>query len=96
MIENFCFLTEANYPNYVKRVKEFSIKRFLEMGLNIPFYISTNLKEEFSEYENHPLIRVFDVNDLRKDREKSFDFEQFELQKLGWSRGISSHQMENK
>jgi hypothetical protein len=68
---NICFLTEANYPNYVKRVKEYNIKRFLELGLDIPFYISTNLKEEFSEYDNHPLIRVFDIEDLRKDNEKS-------------------------
>ena len=66
-----CFLTEANYPNYVKRVKDYNIKRFLELGLDIPFYISTNLKEEFSEYENHPLIKVFDIEDLRKDNEKS-------------------------
>lgn len=71
MIDKFCFLSEANYPNYVKRIKEFNIKRFLELDLNIPFYITTNLKEEFKEYDNHPLIRVFDINDLRSYNSKS-------------------------
>ena len=71
MIDKFCFLSEANYPNYVKRIKEFNIKRFLELDLNVPFYITTNLKEEFKEYDNHPLIRIFDINDLRSYNSKS-------------------------
>jgi hypothetical protein len=71
MIENFCFLSEANYLNYVRRFKEFNLKRYLELNLNIPYYITTNLKEEFSEYENHPLIRVFDINELRKNNTDS-------------------------
>jgi hypothetical protein len=66
-----CFLSEANYSNYAKRIKEFNIKKYLELGLDIPFYISTNVIEEFKEYENHPLIRVFDINELRKDNSNS-------------------------
>jgi hypothetical protein len=71
MVEQFCFLSEVNYPNYVRRFKEFNLKRYLELDLNIPYYITTNLKEEFSEYENHPLIRVFDINELRKNNKNS-------------------------
>ncbi len=62
-----CFLSEANYSNYAKRVKDFNIKKYLELELDIPFYISTNVIGEFKEYENHPLIRVFDINELRKN-----------------------------
>lgn len=75
MIDKFCFLSEANYPNYVKRFKEFNLKRFLELNLNIPYYVTTNLKEEFSEYENHPLIRVFDINELRENNSNSINNE---------------------
>jgi hypothetical protein len=70
-----CFLSEANYSNYAKRVKDFNIKRYLELGLDIPFYISTNVIDEFKEYENHPLIRVFDVNELRKNNTNSIENE---------------------
>lgn len=67
-----CFATEANYLNYTKRVKKYNIERFLRLGLeNVPFYISTNLKKEFQEYESHELIKVFDINELRKDNVKS-------------------------
>ena len=71
MTEHFCFLSEVNYPNYVRRFKEFNLKRYLELNLDIPYYITTNLKKEFSEYENHPLIKVFDINDLRKNNKNS-------------------------
>lgn len=67
----FCFLSEANYLNYTKRLKEFNIKRYLELGLDIPFYISTNMKSEFKEYEDNPLIKVFDIDELRIDNHNS-------------------------
>lgn len=66
-----CFLSEANYPNYAKRIKEFNIKKFLELELDMPFYISTNVIDEFKEYEGHPLIKVFDINELRKNNSNS-------------------------
>lgn len=71
----FCFLTEANYPNYTHRVKEFSIKRYLELDLDIPYYISTNRKQDFEEFNNHPLVKVFDIDDLRKENAKSLQNE---------------------
>jgi len=66
-----CFLSEANYPNYTKRIKQFSIPRFLELGIDIPFYISTNYINDFKEYENHPYIKVFNIEKLRENNEKS-------------------------
>jgi len=67
MIDKFCFLTECNYLNYVNRFKEFNLKRYLELNLEIPFYISTNLPELFSEYKDNPNIKVFNIEDLRKE-----------------------------
>lgn len=71
-----CFATEANYLNYTNRVKKYNIDRFLRLGLeNVPFYISTNLKKEFQEYESHSSVRVFDVNELRINDIKSQTYE---------------------
>lgn len=75
MINNYCLLSEANYPNYIKRIKDYSIPRFLETNLQIPFYISTNNKSLFGEYNNHPLLRIYDIEDLRKDNNKSQNYE---------------------
>lgn len=69
--KNFCFVSEANYPNYINRIKSYNLPRYLELDLSIPFYISTNDISQFTEYENHPLIRVFDINEIRKDNPKS-------------------------
>jgi hypothetical protein len=75
MIKKFCFLSEANYPNYTKRLKDYNLKRYLEMNLEIPFYISTNRPEDFEEFINHPTIKVFDINELRKNNELSNYYE---------------------
>lgn len=66
MIEKLCFVAECMYPNYVNRFKNYNLKRYLELDLNIPYYVQTNMVEEFSDYKNHPYIRVYDVNELRK------------------------------
>jgi hypothetical protein len=71
MLQNYCFLSEANYPNYVNRFKEFNLKKYLELNLEIPYYISTNLPELFEEYKNHQYIKVFNINDLRRGNTKS-------------------------
>lgn len=71
MFDKFCFLSEAHYPNYTRRLKEFNLKRYLELGLDIPFYISTNRPEDFKEYVDNPNIRVFDIEDLRKNNPES-------------------------
>jgi hypothetical protein len=70
---NYCFVSEANYPNYVDRVKKYTIKRYLELNIDIPYYISTNLKDEFKEFENHPFIKIFDINELRNHESLQYE-----------------------
>jgi hypothetical protein len=63
-----CFATEVTYPNYVNRIKTTSLKSFLEKGLDkfeISYYISTNLPNNFNEYNNNDSIKVFDIEELR-------------------------------
>lgn len=83
MSPKFCFLSEANYPNYVKRIKEFNIKKFLELELEIPFYISTNMKDSFNEYVDHPYIKVFDINELRSKNSNSLSYEKLPQDPIG-------------
>jgi hypothetical protein len=73
-----CFTTEVTYPNYVNRIKLSSLKDFLDKKLydfDISYYISTNIPNEFSEYESNDFIKVFDVEDLRKNNLKSIELE---------------------
>jgi hypothetical protein len=73
-----CFATEVTYPNYVNRIKLSSLKDFLDKKLydfGISYYISTNIPNEFSEYHSNDFIKVFDVEDLRKNNNKSKELE---------------------
>lgn len=75
-----CFATEVTYPNYVNRIKNSSLQWFLEKGMDkkdISYYISTNLPNEFSEYQNNDKIKVFDIEDLRKNHPISKEYELF-------------------
>jgi hypothetical protein len=73
-----CFATEVTYPNYVNRIKISSLKDFLNKKLHnfeISYYISTNIPNEFSEYSSNNFIKVFDVEDLRKNNIESKELE---------------------
>lgn len=73
-----CFATEVTYPNYVNRIKNSSLKCFLDKKLDeldIYYYISTNLPNNFTEYESNEKIKIFDVNKLREDNYESNKFE---------------------
>ena len=74
-MNKFCLLSEANYPNYAKRIQKYSIPKFLDLNLDIPFYISTNCISLFDDYKNHRLIKVFDIEDLRKNNHNSQKYE---------------------
>lgn len=74
-MNKFCLVSEANYPNYINRIQKYSIPKFLQLNLNIPFYISTNNIKLFDQYKDHPLIRTFDIEDLRKNNNKSQKYE---------------------
>jgi len=73
-----CFATEVTYPNYVNRIKLSSLKDFLDKKLyeyGISYYISTNIPNDFHEYDSNEHVKVFDVEYLRKDHFKSKEFE---------------------
>jgi hypothetical protein len=73
-----CFATEVTYPNYVKRIKLSSLKDFLDKKLSdyeIYYYISTNITSEFDKYSSNEYIKIFDVDELRKDNIKSQELE---------------------
>jgi hypothetical protein len=59
MLEKFWVTTEINYPNHVNKLKQFSLKKFLELNLKNSFFFSTNYLDMFSKYKNHPRIKVF-------------------------------------
>ena len=73
-----CFATEVTYPNYVNRIKSTSLNSFFEKGLDkvgLSYYISTNLPKNFTEYDSIDAVKVFDVEELRKDRPISIKHE---------------------
>lgn len=75
-----CFVTEVTYPNYIKRIKESSLKDFIDFGLSeygIHYYISTNDTTAFYEFNETPFIHVYHIDDLRKDKIKSIKYEIF-------------------
>lgn len=81
-----CFATEVTYPNYVNRIKKSSLHCFLEKKLDeigIFYYISTNLPNDFNEYENNEYIKVFEIDELRKNNIESKEYELFPENPIG-------------
>lgn len=75
-----CFATEVTYPNYVNRIKQSSLRCYIEKNLKnfgVSYYISTNLPNSFEEYEDDEFIKVFDIDDLRKNNPQSKEYELF-------------------
>lgn len=75
-----CFATEVTYDNYVNRIKQSSLKDYLNSGLSahdVHYYISTNRINCFKEYIDHSHIHVFDIEKLRASRPKSQALEIF-------------------
>jgi len=76
-MNKICFVLDTHYPNYTKRLKETSLKSFINLdlqNLGIHFFISTNRTKDFDEYKSDS-IHIFDINELRKDYEVSLEFE---------------------
>lgn len=60
---------DTHYPNYTKRLKETSLKNFLDLRLfehDIHFFISTNRPQDFIDYQSE-FVHIYDINELRKD-----------------------------
>lgn len=72
-----CFVLDTHYKNYTDRLKKTTLQSYIDLKLNqfgIDFLISTNLPKEFENYVNDN-IKVFDIEDLRKDYLVSQTFE---------------------
>jgi len=73
-----CFATEVTYENYVHRIKQSSLKDYLELKLyesGIHYYIATNMPNAFVDYKNNSYVHVFDLDELRHHRPKSIQLE---------------------
>ena len=73
-----CFASDVHYPNYTKRIQEATLKCFLETELykyDIHYYISTNRPKDLEHHNNVNNVKVFDINELRKNNKNSLDFE---------------------
>ena len=73
-----CFASDVHYPNYTKRIQESSLKGFLEYKLyeyDIHYYISTNRPDDLLHLNNENNIKIFDINELRKNDENSLKYE---------------------
>lgn len=72
------FATEVTYHNYCNRLKLSILKHYIDSSLSdfgIKYHISTNIPEEFVEYSDNPNINVYHIDDLRKNTEDSFLYE---------------------
>lgn len=80
MKNKICFATEVTYPNYVNRIKNSSLRWFLEKEmdkLDISYYVSTNLPNDFEEFGANDKIKVFDIEVLRNNHSISKQYELF-------------------
>jgi hypothetical protein len=68
--QKFCFATEVTYPNYTKRVKLNILSDFFKFELDkkgFVYFIATNRPQDFEEYKDHASVKIFHIEDLRKD-----------------------------
>lgn len=68
---------DSHYPNYVKRLKENILNSFLELKLSnygFGLLISTNSPQYFGGLTDEN-IKIFDINELRKDFPVSLEYE---------------------
>lgn len=77
-MNKICLVFDCHYPNYTKRLSENILKSFIEYKLDehgFGLLISTNRPSDFDGYENEK-IKIFDIDELRKNYPVSVEFEQ--------------------
>jgi GR25 family glycosyltransferase involved in LPS biosynthesis len=81
-----CFATEVTYTNYTNRIKNSSLKCFLDQNLDefeIFYYISTNLPDDLENYNNVRNVKIFDIDKLRENNFESKSYELFPENPIG-------------
>lgn len=75
--ESICISVEANYENYVNRLKSGLLKDLIGIDFlsnKFCLVVTTNMPQEFSEYTNNPRVNIFDINDVRSNMSKSLEY----------------------
>lgn len=75
MMNKICFVLDTHYPNYTNRLKQTSLKDYLECGLNemgVGFVITTNRPYDFEEYKQKN-IYVYDINQIRNETSLKYE-----------------------
>jgi hypothetical protein len=73
-----CFASDVHYPNYTKRIQESALKCFLDTELynyDIHYYVSTNRPKDLENHNNKNNVKIFDIDELRKNNYKSIQYE---------------------
>jgi len=81
-----CFACDVHYSNYTKRIQESSLKSFLDFKLyeyDIHYYVSTNRPDDLSHLDGVNNVKIFDINELRKDNLKSIKYELLPINPVG-------------
>ena len=68
-MNKICLISDSHYPNYTKRLKSNMLSLYENFGLGdlgIGFLISTNRPQDFNE-NYHENVKIFDIDELRKD-----------------------------
>lgn len=76
-MNKICFVLDSHYLNYTKRLRNNILKSFLELNLSeygFGLLISTNRPQDFDDIVN-PSIKIFDIDELRKDYPISLKYE---------------------
>lgn len=76
-MNRICFVLDTHYSNYTNRLKQTSLKDYVEFGLHemgVGFIITTNRPNDFLDYKKHGVL-VYDIQEIRKNDFKSMKYE---------------------
>lgn len=76
-MNKICLVLDSHYDNYTKRLKSNILKSFLDLNLSdygFGLLISTNKPENFGDINNSS-IKIYNIDELRKDYPISLEYE---------------------
>lgn len=86
-----CFACDVHYGNYTKRIQESALKCFLDFKLyeyDIHYYISSNRPMDLIHLDGVNNVKIFDINELRKNNTNSVKYEILRKNPVGTYPGI--------